>query len=131
MRTTVILSDDLGERFKAQAAAAGISQSDWIRDAIEAALISSDRSEHIPPYPPETDTDALREAITRADKAEADLAAAHTRIAVLEAEAVKDAEHIRSLQSAIATVATAPRPALPDAAGGGKRPWWMFWVPRE
>lgn len=127
MRTTVILPDDLGERFKAQAAAAGISQSDWIRDAIEAALISSDRSEHIPSYPLETDTAALREANERATRAEADLAAANTRIAVLEAEAKKDAEHIDSLQRAIATVATAPRPALPEAAGEGKRPWWRFW----
>ena len=128
MRTTVILPDSLGERFKACAAAAGISQSDWIRDAIEAACISSDHSEHIPSYPPETDTEALREAITRADKAEAGLAAAQVRIAVLEAEAKKDGEHIDSLQRAIATVATAPRPALPESAGESPpRPWWKFW----
>ena len=128
MRTTVILPDDLGERFKARAAAAGITQSDWIRDAIEAALISSDRSEHIPSYAPETDTAALREANDRATRAEADLAAAQVRIAVLEAEAKKDAEHIDSLQRAIATVATAPRPALPESTGESTpRPWWKFW----
>lgn len=116
MRTTVILPDSLGERFKACAAAAGISQSDWIRDAIEAACISSDHSEHIPSYPPETDTEALREAITRADKAEAGLAAAHTRIAVLEAVTVEKDARIKDLQTTIGSLTSGARLTLPGPA---------------
>lgn len=140
MRTTVHLPDERGEQIRALAEEAGISQSEWLRRVIDAACIPSASPPHTSAYPDassdaypvhtsayleETATEALQAALDLASKAEAALAALEaerdqarevlaatiTRVAVLEAEAKKDGEHIKSLQSAIATVAAGHRGA--------------------
>lgn len=139
MRTTVVLPDDLGEQFKAKAAAAGISQSDLIRDAIKAVCIPSPHPEHIPSHPSETDTEALRTANDRATRAEAEcdrLKAEATRaredLAARDQLLRERADEIAWLRGQVALLSErlAP-PALPETAGAGRRPWWRFWVTGE
>lgn len=74
MRTTIHLPDDRAEQIRTLAEAEGISQSEWLRRAIEAACVPSAYPLHTSAYPPETSTDELRAVQERVSKAEADLA---------------------------------------------------------
>ena len=135
MRTSVALPDDVGDRMRAVAEAAGVSQSEWLRRAIERAL------EPAPTNPtPNTETEPSQTTIAALSALEEQLsileakhADALAQIAVMKAEAAKDQRHIESLQKTIATVAAA-RPALPAPGQPGaltRLKWWALGTPPE
>ena len=131
-RFSIVLPDETIATIRERADAAGISQTEWTRRAVLEACTPGAPSD----TPPDTgarvadltaaiaaaeaEADQARaEAVTAQETAEtatADRDALAIRVQVLEAEAKKDAEHIRSLQSAIATVAAGARPALDTIA---------------
>lgn len=126
MKFSIYLDDAAVSEIEAAAKEIGIGRAEWIRRACMNAL-HPETPTGTPPDTPEH----LAQITADCDQAREDLAAAVVRIAVLEAEAKKDAEHIRSLQSAIATVATPTPPLLPETAGPGRR-WvgarFVSWV---
>ena len=120
MRTSVALPDELGERVRQLAADEGISQSEWLRRTIERACSPGPTTGQatLETEPSQTSTAALSALEERATIAEANHAGALAEIAVLKAEAAKDAEHIASLQKTIATVAAGGR-SLPAPGQAG------------
>ena len=130
MRFSIVVPDEVIATVRERAKEAGISQTEWAR-----RLVLAGCDGRAPPGTPPDASEVRRlEALETAaadrdrlaalvrdleagrDRAREDLAAERVRVAVLEAEAKKDAEHIRSLQSAIATVAAGARPALDTIA---------------
>ncbi len=131
-RFSIVLPDETIATIRERADAAGISQTEWTRRAVLEACTPGAPSD----APPDTgarvadltariavveaEADQAREEAEAArlelETAAADRDALAVRVQVLEAEAKKDGEHIKSLQSAIATVAAGARPALDTIA---------------
>lgn len=136
MRTTIHLPDDRAEQIRTLAEAEGISQSEWLRRAIEAACVPSAYPLHTSAYPPETSTDELRAVQERVSKAEADLAtttaerdqaredlaAERAARAVAEAEAATHAKYAADLMQSLALVEGFARRALPAPDEREERP---------
>lgn len=136
VKFSVNVPDTVAEAAKEAAAAEGVTPAEWTRRALLAALhpeVNAAPDETL--NATRTDLERTRADLERTqaerDQIAAKLTAAETQIAVLTAEAQKDAGHIESLQSTIATIAAARPPALPETAGIGRRPWWMFWRPKS
>jgi chaperonin cofactor prefoldin len=126
-------SRDTTEIQTMQAALADIARDRNRLAARVAELESQDRTKTVPTDSltdrpgPEGIREELALALSRATTAE-------TRVAVIEAEARKDAERIADLRRALSTLegqlavmTTLANRGIPEKTGQGRRPWWKFW----
>lgn len=150
MRFTVTLPDALNSRIEERCGEKGTSKNAWIVSALTTAVdrCTIDGTETAPIDHPSVR--AMVQGIeAERDRIAADLAAvtaerdrtwtAAAEVSTLKAEiAHRDqvlalkADEISWLRGQVALLSErlAP-PALPEKAGGGRRPWWRFWVTSE
>ena len=114
VRTTVNISDERGEQVRALAEAEGVSQSEWLRRAIDAACT------------PGASPDAsASEAVQAALKARDEAIEARLRV---EAVLAEKTDEIRWLRGEVSKLNDKFSPALPPPK---RRYFWQVWLPRE
>ena len=114
VRTTVNISDERGEQVRALAEAEGVSQSEWLRRAIDAACT--------PGASPDT---SASEAVQAALKARDEAIEARLRV---EAVLAEKTDEIRWLRGEVSKLNDRFTPALPPPK---RRYFWQVWLPRE